>query len=213
MPSYYLRNGDCGTERAFKIIGTKWTPQIIEQIVHNSDSSYSEIKQKLRGISDSMLSRKIAQLLENDIILRTENGTFALTQKGDSILPAMTLMQKLANDCDYPNSGANSSVEYIGKLIGSKWKSRIIWIIFHSKVIRFNALHNSIEGISHKILIEQLNDLVENGFVLKTDYLEKNPKVEYQLTETGMQAYYIIQALSDWCLRYELIKPTISISY
>lgn len=215
MSTYYIHNGACGTEKAFKIVGTKWKPHIIDVCFNKNEVTYTELKQNLNGISDSTLTRQINNLIEDNMIKRssTDKSVFTMTQQGLDMLPIMRQMQVLAHECGYEVSGLSSTVEYMGKLIGSKWKSRIIWVIYNCEVIRFNALQNSIEGISHKILIEQLNDLIEYDFVVKNDYQEKNPKVEYTLTEKGKKAYMIIKALADWCLKYELIKPKISINY
>lgn len=216
MPKYYIQNGKCGTECAFKIIGAKWKPNIIHYCVEHEYATFSALKNTLGTITDTTLSRKLSELLKDEILERTEiagKSGFILTEKARKLLPIMKEMHLLAVSCGYTNAMDNSSVEYAGKLIGSKWKSRIIWAIYNYGIVRFNELQNSIEDISHKILAEQLESLIKNGVIIRTDYYEKRPKVEYTLTTAGKQAYSIIQHLSDWCIEYKLIKPSIVINY
>lgn len=219
MPKYFIQNGKCGTEAAFKIIGAKWKPHIIYLCNENNDMTFSKLKQNLTGITDATLTRQVHCLIDDGILqkyftdLSKTKPFFILTDKAKDLLPAMQLMQQLSLLCGYQESEHKSQIEYAHKLIGSKWKSRIIWILHHYGTIRFNELQNSIEGISHKVLTGQLKQLLEQQLVLKTDYNEKSPHVEYSLTSAGELAYQIVQALADWCLKYELIKPHITINY
>jgi len=164
------------------------------------------------------LSKQLKELVTDQMLTKTymtdsNKASFLLTQKSQDLTSALLLIERFAVLCNYSNSGYQSKIEYVKKLIGNKWKSRIIWIIYNSGTVRFNELLNCIEGLSHKVLIEHLNDLVYNALVIKTDYNEKNPRVEYSLSEKGKLSYEIIQTLADWCLKYELIKPKIVINY
>lgn len=210
---YLLKNGQCGTETAFKIIGNCWKPRILDFCGNNQKVTYTTLKSNLTGISDSTLSRQLKSLLADELIEKQPDNSYLLNRKGSDILPAMKLMQELAHLCNYQADGLNSSVEYTKKIIGSKWKSRIIWVMHTQKSIRFNMLKNSIEGISHKVLHEQLENLEKYSLINRIDYSTKCPHVEYELTEKGELAYQIIQMLADWCIKYDLINPTIIINY
>ena len=143
------------------------------------------------------------------MLIRHPDSSLELTTKATDIFPTMVMMQQLAYECQYKTSELSSSVEYAKKLIGNKWKSRIIWVIYQTNTIRFNTLQNSIEGISHKVLSAHLKDLIEHGFVVKKDYAQKNPKVEYSLTPKGATAYSIIESMASWCIKYGLITSYI----
>lgn len=219
MVKYYIQNGNCGTEAAFKIIGAKWKSTILDACMNHHNCSYQSLKQTFPEITESILTKQLKELVDDEMLkiknsnVKKSKTIYVVTKKTTAVIPIIELLNQLADICNYNNSGYTSKVEYMKYLIGNKWKSRILWVIYHCEVIRFNELQNSIEGISHKILIECLNSLIENNFVIKTDYNEKSPRVEYSLTENGKTAYKIIKMMADWCLEYKLITPIITINY
>lgn len=218
MIKYYIQNGNCGTETAFKIIGAKWKPAILYLCNKKGTCTYIDFKQALPRITDAILTKQLKELVKDEMLEKTivsENNKpfFSITQKTKDLMPAMELMNELADMCNYDSSDYISKIEYTKYLIGNKWKSRIIWTIYNCETIRFNELKNCIEGLSHKILIEHLSSFIANGFVNKIDYNKKNPHVEYSLTSKGKKAYKIIKLMADWCIKYELIKPIITINY
>lgn len=221
MPMYFVKDGDCGTETAFKIIAAKWKPQILEVCINKGGASYSEIKQHLTRATDAAIVNQLNSLVADGILLKVtidnDNSfrtVYTISSKALDITPILSAMQQFANKCHEENPIEYvSAIEYSKKLIGSKWKSRILWVIHKNQSIRFNELNNSIEGISHKVLSQLLTDMQENNLVIRTDYNEKSPRVEYRLTTMGNKGYEIVQALAQWCLEYELIKPYITINY
>lgn len=70
------------------------------------------------------------------------------------------------------------------QLIGSKWKL-LIWRQLLSRPYRFNELQKSLEGISHKVLSESLNAMIRDGLIVRKDYQESPPHVEYVLSPLG----------------------------
>jgi DNA-binding HxlR family transcriptional regulator len=58
--------------------------------------------------------------------------------------------------------------------------------------MRYGELKRAIPGISEKMLIQELNMLVENKLVSKKAYPEIPPKVEYTLTELGLKTLLIV---------------------
>lgn len=218
MKKYYIRNGNCGTETAFKIIGARWKPHILFYCSSHSDVSFSSLKHSLPGISDSILTKQLNELLRDEMLVKeysvnNNKPSYKITLKTESLVGTLLLIEKLSVLCGFEGSGYPSKIEYAKKLIGSKWKSRIIWIIYNNNIIRFNELQNCIEGLSHKVLIEHLNALIQYDLIVKTDYNSKSPHVEYSLTDKGKMAYEVIQSLADWCQTYNLIKPQITIDY
>ncbi|MNY72505.1 putative HTH-type transcriptional regulator YtcD [compost metagenome] len=55
-------------------------------------------------------------------------------------------------------------------------------------------------GISEKMLIQELNSLVENKLVTKKAYPEIPPRVEYKLTELGLKTLPIIDQIAAFGL-------------
>jgi DNA-binding HxlR family transcriptional regulator len=67
-------------------------------------------------------------------------------------------------------------------------------------VIRYGELKRAIPGISEKVLIQELNSLIENKLVSKKSYPVIPPKVEYQLNKTGLKTLPIAEKLASFGL-------------
>lgn len=81
--------------------------------------------------------------------------------------------------------------------IGGKWKLRII-IALKEGCKRFNDLQRTVDGISAKVLSNELKELEMNGFVRRTVYIKTPVVVEYELTEYSQTLEKVLQALSEW---------------
>ena len=82
-------------------------------------------------------------------------------------------------------------------VIGGKWKALILWEL-HTGVRRFGELRRALEGISEKMLIQQLRELEADGLVHREVYREVPPRVEYSLTELGESLNEALKPLGDW---------------
>lgn len=82
-------------------------------------------------------------------------------------------------------------------VIGGKWKLRIIIALAHENK-RFNELQRAIEGISAKMLSNELKELELNGFVKRQVYATVPVTVEYELTPYSETLQSVIKSLSDW---------------
>ena len=81
--------------------------------------------------------------------------------------------------------------------IGGKWKLRII-IALGEGHTRFNELQRTIEGISARVLSNELKELELNGFVTRKVHTGSPVIVEYQLTEYSDTLEKVLESLSDW---------------
>ena len=89
-------------------------------------------------------------------------------------------------------------------LVGGKWKLLIIRNL-RVRPWRFNELQRDLEGISQKVLTDSLRQLTDDGLVLRYDYREMPPKVEYRLTELGEAMLPVIDALADFGKYYQSV--------
>ena len=76
-------------------------------------------------------------------------------------------------------------LELTHDIIKGKWKPIIIWNLKEEKSL--SALEKSINGISQKMLLEHLKDLLEFKIIDKISYEGYPLKVEYYLTERGKE--------------------------
>ncbi len=93
---------------------------------------------------------------------------------------------------------ADTPFGYTLSLIGGKWKLVILYWLVEYKTIRFNELQRKIGTITYKTLSSQLKDLEHEGLIIRTEYPQIPPKVEYSLTEKGRSLYPIMEAMCHW---------------
>ncbi|BDR57092.1 winged helix-turn-helix transcriptional regulator [Xylocopilactobacillus apis] len=86
-------------------------------------------------------------------------------------------------------------------LIGNKWKLLILRELLKG-TCRFNQLNRAIDGISQKVLTENLRQMENDGIVNRIVYAQVPPKVEYSLSDLGNSLRPIIDAMSDWGTNY-----------
>lgn len=218
MTTYYISNGKCGVETVFKMIGAKWKPWIIYLCHTERSCTFGRLKQAMSPISDGTLATQINVLIKDGLIEKksvtdTWKNQYCITKKTEELFPVMMDLVAFAKLYGVQTDEFESCLEYSRKLMGTKWKTRIIWLLHNTETIRFNELQNSIEGISHKMLAQQLMEMEKNQLLIRKDYQEKKPRVEYSLTMQGEEAYKIITGMTEFCVKYELIKPRISIEY
>lgn len=96
-------------------------------------------------------------------------------------------------------SDENCPVRRSLAVLGGKWKLLILFQI-NDRVIRYGELKRTIPGISEKVLVQELNFLVEKKFISKQSYPEIPPRVEYSLTKLGLKTLPIADKLAEFGL-------------
>lgn len=87
------------------------------------------------------------------------------------------------------------------EIIGGKWKGVILWHLCH-KTLRFSQLRRRLQGVTQKMLTQQLRELERDGLVNRKVYAEVPPRVEYSLTELGRTLEPTLRQLCDWGRAY-----------
>lgn len=89
---------------------------------------------------------------------------------------------------------------YTLSLIGGKYKIMIIYKLHKNPPgMRYNELKRSIGGtISFKTLTSTLKELENDGLVIRKEYPQIPPKVEYSLSEKGKSLVPIFNLMCDW---------------
>ncbi|MDQ1008619.1 DNA-binding HxlR family transcriptional regulator [Streptomyces sp. V4I23] len=82
-------------------------------------------------------------------------------------------------------------------VVGGKWKPHILWAL-NDGTRRFGELKRQVEGVSEKVLIQQLRELEADGIVHREVYGEVPPRVEYSLTELGKALNTALEPLGAW---------------
>lgn len=90
-----------------------------------------------------------------------------------------------------------SSVKVTLDVIGGKWKPLIMFLV-KERTMRFSELQREIDGITQKMLTEQLRELEKDGLVHRKVFPQVPPKVEYSITEYGKTLVPVLETMHKW---------------
>jgi DNA-binding HxlR family transcriptional regulator/DNA-binding response OmpR family regulator len=92
----------------------------------------------------------------------------------------------------------NPAQSVAGSLLGTKWKPRLIVALATEGRLGFGDCKRELEGISSKVLSDNLDDLREHGVVSRDVVQERPRRVEYELTGAGRELYAILESMAEW---------------
>ena len=82
-----------------------------------------------------------------------------------------------------------------------KWAILVLCVLSENDSTRFNSISRAIPDISPKVLAATLKNLEEDGLVLRRQYAEIPPRVEYSLTAKARSLMPILYNLIDWAIK------------
>jgi DNA-binding HxlR family transcriptional regulator len=82
-------------------------------------------------------------------------------------------------------------------VMGGKWRPLVLFHL-NSGPKRFGELKRKITGISEKVLIQQLRELVAAGVITRHDYHQVPPMVDYTITPFGLTLAKALMPLCVW---------------
>lgn len=87
------------------------------------------------------------------------------------------------------------------KILQGKWS---ILIMHHlsDEPVRFNELRRRMPEMTHATLAKQLKRLEANGLIMRTEYPQIPPKVEYSLSEIGRSFAPVLKSFEMWGKQY-----------
>lgn len=96
---------------------------------------------------------------------------------------------------------ADSLAREIFSDVANKWALLIIEAL-GDRTLRFSELRTEVEGISHKMLTQNLRMLERNGLADRTVHPTVPPRVEYTLTGPGRGLLATVDAMCEWTHRH-----------
>ncbi|MCF1585253.1 helix-turn-helix transcriptional regulator [Tetragenococcus koreensis] len=87
---------------------------------------------------------------------------------------------------------------YTLSIISGKYKMTILYWLVEYESIRFNELQRLIGEISHRTLTQQLKELQNEDIIMRSQYNEIPPRVEYSLTKKGKSLYPLMDQMCEW---------------
>ncbi len=126
-------------------------------------------------------------------LISKKTGNFAVTNNSNLFVTMKKHQELMQYNC--PLGKAMSA-------LGSKWKPIIVMVIKERK-LRFGEIAVRISVISRKVLTDQLREMEQDGLVIREEFKELPPRVEYSLTEKGLALLPILHLLEEWEARYQ----------
>lgn len=92
----------------------------------------------------------------------------------------------------------DTGFSYTLSLISGKHKMVILYCLMEFKVVRFNELRRYLKKISDKTLATNLKELENDRLIIRKEYPQIPPKVEYSLSERGKSLMEVLDQLCVW---------------
>ena len=100
-----------------------------------------------------------------------------------------------------PGKSVCCPVEITLDILSGRWKVMIIHQLLEGTK-RFNQLQRELAGITHRTLAKQLREMEEQGLILRHDFREIPPRVEYSLSPLGLTLKDVLQAMHVWAEKH-----------
>lgn len=100
----------------------------------------------------------------------------------------------MIKDANFEDTGFN----YTLSLISGKHKMAVLYCLMEYKTVRFNELKRYLKNISDKTLSTKLKELENDGLIIRKEYPQIPPRVEYCLSERGSSLMTVLDQLCIW---------------
>ena len=92
----------------------------------------------------------------------------------------------------------DTGFSYTLSLISGKHKMVILYCLMEFEVMRFNELRRYLKNVSDKTLSNNLKELETDRLIVRKEYLQIPPKVEYSLSDRGKSLMEVLDQLCIW---------------
>ena len=92
----------------------------------------------------------------------------------------------------------DTGFSYTLSLISGKHKMVILYCLMEFEVVRFNELKRYLKNVSDKTLSSNLKELEADNLIIRNEYPQIPPKVEYSLSDRGKSLMKVLDQLCVW---------------
>lgn len=92
----------------------------------------------------------------------------------------------------------DTGFSYTLSLIAGKHKMVILYCLMEFKTVRFNELRRYLKYVSDKTLSNKLKELEADKLIIRQEYPQIPPKVEYSLSDKGKSLMEVLDLLCIW---------------
>lgn len=104
------------------------------------------------------------------------------------------MIKKYIENMNFEDTGFS----YTLSLISGKHKMVILYCLMEFETVRFNELKRYIKNISDKTLSNNLKELENDRLIIRREYPQIPPKVEYSLSKRGESLMEVLDRMCVW---------------
>lgn len=104
------------------------------------------------------------------------------------------MIKKYIEKANFEDTGFS----YTLSLISGKHKMVILYCLMEFETVRFNELKRYLKNISDKTLSSNLKELEADHLIIRREYPQIPPKVEYSLSDRGKSLMEVLELLCIW---------------
>lgn len=104
------------------------------------------------------------------------------------------MIKKYIEKANFEDTGFS----YTLSLISGKHKMVILYCLMEFETVRFNELKRYLKNISDKTLSNNLKELEADHLIIRQEYPQIPPKVEYSLSDRGTSLMEVLDLLCIW---------------
>lgn len=122
------------------------------------------------------------------------NTNQVLTYLIGTIPEESVMIKKYIEKANFEDTGFS----YTLSLISGKHKMVILYCLMEFETVRFNELKRYLKNISDKTLSNNLKELEADQLIIRQEYPQIPPKVEYSLSNRGKSLMEVLDLLCIW---------------
>ena len=104
------------------------------------------------------------------------------------------MIQKYIENANFEDTGFS----YTLSIISGKYKMVILYCLMEFGTVRFNEMKRYLKNISDKTLSNNLKELEADQLIIRKEYPQIPPKVEYSLSSRGKSLMQVLDQLCVW---------------
>lgn len=104
------------------------------------------------------------------------------------------MITKYIEDANFDDAGFS----YTLSLISGKHKMVILYCLMEFGTVRFNEMKRYLKRVSDKTLSDKLKELEADRLIVRKEYPQIPPKVEYSLSDRGRSLMAVLDQLCVW---------------
>lgn len=104
------------------------------------------------------------------------------------------MIQKYIENANFEETGFS----YTMSLISGKHKMVILYCLMEFGTVRFNEMKRYLKNITDKTLSANLKELEADRLIVRKEYPQIPPKVEYSLSKRGESLMKVLDQLCIW---------------